>query len=313
MRSACLCSSFTLFTHHRFSIHWYLAVICEPGHTLEPPLPLSQSQLSNARMTRRQKQKERASANSETLTEVSLEGLNSVVHATRGELEVDTSSADATRATTPSMAISEEVDDVAITVFDKSCSITAAEFVSSEVQVRDSSPNLVHPPSDSMDVDVDTSVTYVVPVPTCEVGEVPEPSTSKPSSGVPANQFYGTVHESRDTQPVVMEDNEDSGEDQQQEAEVDDMLAVTQSPTSDLPPQYVPSSKLKSVLLICGRHLARTYIFTLDSLGTRHPQAIKVLKEYLKSEAKDKRNFDEVRAAVGKQVQVCHLLTSSTK
>jgi len=274
------------------NIHWYFAIIYDPGHTLEPPLLLSQ--LSNTRMTRGRKQKqESAEANPETRTEVSRERSSPAAHVIEVEPEVDTSSMDATRATTPSTTRDEEMeemDGVAIIDFDKSCSITAVSepvsTASPEIQIRDSSPNLVHPPSDTMDVDADTYVANVVPNPTCEIAGVLEPLTSKSSSGIPADHFYASKPKPGDVKSVVIMDNEDSGEDQQQEAEVDDMLAVTQPPTRDLPPQ--------------------TYIFTLDSLGTRHPQAIKVLKHYLASEAKDKRNFDEaeVRDAVGKQVQV---------
>ena len=158
---------------------------------------------------------------------------------TEVEPEVDTSSMGATRATTPSMTGVDEMDDVAIIDFDKSCSITAVSepvsTTSSEIQIRDSSPNLVHPPSDSMDVDVDISVTDIAPNSTHKIAEVLEPSTSKPWSSIPANRFYG----SPGVKPVVIMDSEDSGEDQQQEAEVDDMLAETQSPAMDWSPQYV--------------------------------------------------------------------------
>ncbi|KAG6377143.1 hypothetical protein JVT61DRAFT_1195 [Boletus reticuloceps] len=270
------------------NIHWYLAIIYEPGHTLEPPLLLSQ--LSGARMTRTRKQKQqRPKAHSGSFTEIPLERLSPAAHVTEEDPEADTSSMDATRATTPSTTENQEMDDVAITIFDRSCSITAGSqpvfTTSSEVQMRDPSPNLVHPPSDSMDVDADTSVTDPVPNTTLQVAEVQEPPTSKQSSGIPVSRFYGSISKQGNPEPVVIADNEDSGEDQQQEAEVDDMLAVTQYSTGDLP-------------------AAQTYIFTLDSLGTRHPQAIKVLKQYLEREAKDKYNFDEVRVAVGKQVQV---------
>ncbi|KAG8214645.1 hypothetical protein J3R82DRAFT_9723 [Butyriboletus roseoflavus] len=231
------------------NIHWYLAIICEPGHTLEAPfLP--------ARMTRKRRQKQIA----------------------KGKPEANPFLMDAARATTPSTVGNEELRDVAITVSDNTEAVSAA---SSDEQIRDSSPlvtpELIYPPSDSMDVDTDISVTSAVSNTICE-------TTSKPSSGIPASQFYRSMPKSGDVKPVVVVDNEDSGEDQQQEAEVDNMLAVTQSSSGDLPPQ--------------------TYIFTLDSLGTRHPQAIKVLRQYLTSEAKDKRNYDEVRDAVGKQVQV---------
>lgn len=48
-----------------------------------------------------------------------------------------------------------------------------------------------------------------------------------------------------------------------------------------------------------------TWIFTLDSLGSRHPQAQKVLRYWLKAEAKDKQQLDEVRLAEVKLAQVC--------
>lgn len=239
-----------------YSIHWYFAIIYEPGHTLEPPL--LPSQLSNTRMTRKRKQKqESATANPETLTEVSRERSSPAAHMTEVELEVDTSSMDATRATTPSTTRDEDmedVNDVAIIDFGKSCSITAVSEpvspTSSEIQIRDSSPNLVHPPSDIMDVDADPRVADVILNPTCEVAEVLEPLTSNPSSGMPADHFYASKPKPGDEKPVVIMDNEDSGEDQQQEAEVDDMLAVTQSPTGDLLPQYVALWQVEFNILI---------------------------------------------------------------
>lgn len=204
------------------SIHWYLAVIYEPGHTLEPPLPVSHS--LNARVARKRKQtQERAETNpaaavvsEPALTELSLMRSHFCTQGPEGGPEADTSSMDATRATTPSTTRSEEM------IVDKSCSITVeSEPVSDS---RDSSPNLAYPSSDSMDVDADVAV-----------AEVPDPSTSKPT---PASRFYGSIPKSGEGESAVLADNEDSGEDQQQEAEVNDMLAVTQSSTGDWPAQY---------------------------------------------------------------------------
>ncbi|TFK73611.1 cysteine proteinase [Pluteus cervinus] len=48
----------------------------------------------------------------------------------------------------------------------------------------------------------------------------------------------------------------------------------------------------------------KTYIFTLDSLGSAHPKAIKVLSKYLGLEAKDKLNVEKYSDAVGKQAHV---------
>ncbi|KAG5646528.1 hypothetical protein DXG03_003295 [Asterophora parasitica] len=47
-----------------------------------------------------------------------------------------------------------------------------------------------------------------------------------------------------------------------------------------------------------------TYIFTFDSLGSRHPQAIKQLSRYLKKEAEDKMKRMDTSDPVGKQALV---------
>lgn len=226
-----------------YSIHWYLAVIYKPGHTLEPPLPPAHS--LNPRETRNRKQvQERAETNLDTvavsdpaLTEASLQRSHFSVQAPEGEPEADTSSMDATRVTTPSTTRDEEI------VIDKSCSITVGSEpvsgTSSEIRIRDSSLDLEYPPSDNMDVDVDISIIDVVPNPICEIAEVPDASTSKPSSGIPGSQFYGSVPKPGEAKTVITTENEDSGEDQRQEAEVDDMLAITQSSTGDYPTRYV--------------------------------------------------------------------------
>jgi len=66
-------------------------------------------------------------------------------------------------------------------------------------------------------------------------------------------------------------------------------------------------SRSKSFFL--GRYdywlvFGRTYVFTFDSLGGRHPQAVKKLASYLKMEAKDKKNIDETGVVLGKTALV---------
>jgi len=58
------------------------------------------------------------------------------------------------------------------------------------------------------------------------------------------------------------------------------------------------------VVAIIDLQFGRTYIFTFDSLGGRHPQAVKKLSGYLKMEAKDKKNIDEAGVALGKAALV---------
>jgi Ulp1 family protease len=50
--------------------------------------------------------------------------------------------------------------------------------------------------------------------------------------------------------------------------------------------------------------LHRTYIFTLDSLGSRHPTVLNNLRKYLKKEAEDKKNIVDTSDAIGKQALV---------
>ncbi|KIK94059.1 hypothetical protein PAXRUDRAFT_828393 [Paxillus rubicundulus Ve08.2h10] len=280
------------------NIHWYLAIIYEPRHTLEPPLPPTSS--PSARTTRkRKKEHEQAQAEGETIVQVDAvpagvepEQSSSTAQTSDKEASADTPNVIATCASTPSMTEDEQMGAVSISAFDQSCSIAPASrsvsVTSSKGGVRAPSlPDLQWPSSDVMDVDVDaTAFDSDINPRSTEITEVRGPSV--PKSGIPVSRFYRSEPEKGKekvvNQPVDIPDSEDGGDDQQQEAEVDGMLTVKQSQAADVPLQ--------------------TYIFTLDSLGTRHPQAIRVLKQYLEREAKDKRNFDEVRDAVGKQVQV---------
>ena len=62
------------------------------------------------------------------------------------------------------------------------------------------------------------------------------------------------------------------------------------------------------MLLFCS-----TYIFTFDSLGGRHPQAIKKLSTYLKMEALDKKKVENTGTVVSKSVPVgSHFIFSGT-
>ena len=56
----------------------------------------------------------------------------------------------------------------------------------------------------------------------------------------------------------------------------------------------------------------RTYIFIMDSLGSKHPQAIKLLQTYLQLEALDKKGVKDPNKAEGKRAQVSIYLISVT-
>lgn len=56
---------------------------------------------------------------------------------------------------------------------------------------------------------------------------------------------------------------------------------------------------VESVALMRSDHLS-TYVFIFDSLGSKHPQAIKTLSMYLQLEAKDKKGNTDTRKPIGK-------------
>ncbi|KAG6330376.1 hypothetical protein ID866_8713 [Astraeus odoratus] len=264
------------------NVHWYLAIIYEPGHTLKPPLTHSPS--ITARATRNRK-KERG----KTDTEAKPTGLRSQVHGpsplSDQEPDRGISPKETTHSRTPSVTQDEEMDDGTAATANLPCGDFSLANPTSKSSARAASTvpsDLAYPTSppreDAMDVDAVEILAERRSPPYLSWSEVPR-------SSVPVSQFYSSsVSKKKEHnvpgEPVVL-DSENEESDRKQEAEVDDMLAVTQPQT-----------------------LAQTYIFTLDSLGSKHVQAIRVLKNYLAREAKDKRGFDEVRDAIGKQVHV---------
>ncbi|THV05195.1 hypothetical protein K435DRAFT_116251 [Dendrothele bispora CBS 962.96] len=68
-------------------------------------------------------------------------------------------------------------------------------------------------------------------------------------------------------------------------------------------PKRTSPKKMKPTFLkeLC---LFRTFICTLDSLGSKHPKAIKTLNRYLQLEAENKKKTTNTSDAVGKLVQV---------
>jgi Ulp1 family protease len=51
-------------------------------------------------------------------------------------------------------------------------------------------------------------------------------------------------------------------------------------------------------------YTSRTYIFTLDSLGLNHYEAVEILTDYLNLEAQHKRKIVKPTAAIGKKALV---------
>ncbi|KAG2151340.1 hypothetical protein DEU56DRAFT_547268 [Suillus clintonianus] len=320
------------------SLHWYLAIIYEPEHTLLPPLPQKEPSLS-------QRGKLRRKTTAEQDVNPAIEPQAAPTHdlpalEARSEPDAEAASLHATCASTPSITQDEDMDDISPVEFSQSCSISnnlpekprrassskpvstrnrstsvsqaSGRLMSVESQdlfLPTSSPRLEPMDVDVTVIDIDlitegTESKDILPSSdastSTHVSEPPSAQSSKPPSrmtGIPPTRFYGSSASNKGKQKAVepafvpdSEEEDERNEDEKNEREVDAMLDVQ----SNLATQTTQTSN----------DPLRTWIFTLDSLGSRHPQAQKVLRYWLQAEAKDKRQYDEVRIAEVKFAQV---------
>jgi hypothetical protein len=104
------------------SLHWYLAIIYEPEHTLQPPLPQKEQSLSQRSKLRRQNV---AELDVHTHTQKELSPTHDIPPAEgHSEPDAEMSSLRATCASTPSITQDEEMDDISPIEFTQSCSIS---------------------------------------------------------------------------------------------------------------------------------------------------------------------------------------------
>ncbi|KAG1748716.1 hypothetical protein EDB19DRAFT_222400 [Suillus lakei] len=318
------------------NLHWYLAIIYEPEHTLLPPLPQKEPSLSQRGKLRR-----KTAAEPDVIPTTETETpptLDLPAPEARSEPDAEAASLHATCASTPSITQDEDMDDISPVEFTQSCSISnhlpeKPHSVSSSkpVSLRNRSASVGKASGRSMSIeaqvdlmlptssprpepmDVDVSVIDIEAIPdgmqsrdnlpssnastSTHVSEPLSALSSKPPSrmtGIPPARFYGPSAKNKGKQKAVettvipdSEDEDERNEDEKHEREVDAML--------DIQPSLANQTSNDPL---------RTWIFTLDSLGSRHPQAQKVLRYWLKAEAKDKRQRDEVRLAEVKLAQV---------
>lgn len=204
------------------SLHWYLAIIYEPGHTLLPPLPPKEVSLSQRGKLRRKNLAE-SDVNPGTEQEL-LPNHDLPPMEGPSEPDVEMASLHATCASTPSITQDEDMDDISPIEFSQSCSISniplekphsssSSKLISMRgrsasvgktsgrsMSVGTRSINEIEstvsgrsPRLDSMDVDVtvidveaDQEATELKEIPTAststEVSDPPSTLSSKPSS-----------------------------------------------------------------------------------------------------------------------------------
>ncbi|KAF7795361.1 hypothetical protein EIP86_006518 [Pleurotus ostreatoroseus] len=292
-------------------LHWYLAIICNPEFVLQPPPPEPAKVASHIR-TRKRK---REDANDDDIG-VDCPPTSSVppeeqVDSTDSSTQGDASEGAVEAMLEPSTVILSQ---------DPADSVPAPTATD-----LDQIPDLQYPisdPPDHMDVDAEVSTkamdvdTYIY----SKDMDVDNAST-RASIGQSSRSASSALSESGDVRilPTMSNVRDDA-------IDVDDVNV--KSSTVPVALFYGTSSKGKgkdkAVLGLAGESdsglqdeeqeiedtmsspIERTYIFTFDSLGGKHPGAVNALKEYLKLEAKDKKGLDisMTSDAIGRQALV---------
>ncbi|KAJ7505111.1 hypothetical protein B0H11DRAFT_1976828 [Mycena galericulata] len=319
------------------NLHWYLAIIYHPEHTLKPPPP------TKSPATRRKAREEPDKSPELVQSKLSLTGRSArppdskASSVTRRSPSEARGSSGTLSPTSNGQAEAEVVDELMIS----SCSITEDDVPAPGTTEKpdtcatdDERDSLFDGPA-PMDVDVDAlEVTGEQRSPPAVSGDPskdddshtesegpsvndpdimeidgpvevdgaadqsmdpidlfahdsPPPTAPPISKAVAPVNFYGSSAKSRgkrkaESPPVETFPPQDASPPEASEDDADDVLVVSDQPC--------------------------TYVFTLDSLGTRHPKVVKVLGQYLKFEAREKRGipWEESSHPVGKMAQVPH-------
>jgi Ulp1 family protease len=129
--------------------------------------------------------------------------------------------------------------------------------------------------------------------------------------GIPPSTFYGTKSQGRgDVNPQLPPVSDNALP--ETEIDEDETMGNPESEPEEVAEYVSLFFQLKKYRSWASRH-PRTYIYTFDSLSSKHPQAVKRLSKYLVMEAHDKRHLDEVtlnepkgmQAIVGIQLVFC--------
>lgn len=177
-------------------------------------------------------------------------------------------------------------DDVLSYASDKADIYTNSNPTEKSPSIMDE--NLDSGPSEVMAVD------DIEPIHVMDLDEDDGPTTLK-LAAIPPSRFYGSI-KAKGKQKAISKTNLRAMDVDKDEG--DDIVVL------DLAPKCVSLFAIPTIPNQCFR----TYIFTLDSLGTRHPRAIAKLAAYLKLEARDKKGIPNASLAQGKMASVCSFL-----
>lgn len=303
------------------SLHWYLAIICNPEYILQPPPP--PPKVGPSVLTRKRKREDAE--------------LVEILDA-RDTPQAPTAD---TRETTPARSrTGDEAEENSVEALLNDCAISPpGEPREASLFKDDPVSGLMYPPSEpdpQMDVDAEShpevvdidsaAATMASTLEEQSVDEGDSPTEDKivgiddtpmevdtanatATKAVPVTRFYSFASKKgkeRAMSPAIPHPSELEHEEVEVEIEKED-APEPESPDTN-PNKYVFSGVSGADLVLI---VTRTWIFTFDSLGSKHPAAANNLALYLQLEAQDKKGIDPANTTLpGKKhalVSLCYI------
>ncbi|KAI0789620.1 hypothetical protein C8Q75DRAFT_144894 [Abortiporus biennis] len=310
-------------------LHWYLAIIVNPQYALDPPIPKPPGPTPNTRKRKRDSAYE-ADENEPSIPEPaeskhrgglpngSTIGLAdnpniSIRMPSPRDEEIPDSEDEFSGPRTQPLDSSGKGEEMEVEVLlERSCSISGPFKVDERDKIP-SSPQLEYPGDEPMDVgergssplsgpDVDMETPNGQDRALCDGsssstffgGATPEspevellPNLPSEGNPAPVASFYASVltKGKEASAPLRERSVDETGQDSENQEQADNDVSTE---ASEEPEAKIP------------------HVFTFDSLGSKHPQAIRVLAQYLQMEARDKQglDIDNTTLATGKQALV---------
>ncbi|TCD69028.1 hypothetical protein EIP91_009091 [Steccherinum ochraceum] len=289
-------------------LHWYLAIICNPEYTLRPPETATAPSTSRPMTRKRKRENEESCQEAGIIEDEDDQGdTESVPTADSAHLADGSSSTTRTASAPPSVSISRqrspsnevipdsepeqepvptqrteekrmderEVEDIldlerTLSIHDETDHRPIAlapedrdvEMVDADAPLG----KLAYPSASPESMQVDLPAEISLPVET--VLRDPASLFDDSSGPVPVESFYATSVSA-------------PGKRKEEDIDLDISISV-ECPEEDEPPIEVLDTDAQ-----------RPFVFTFDSLGSKHPKAANVLSEYLAMEAKDKKGIEQ--------------------
>ncbi|KAF8171968.1 hypothetical protein K438DRAFT_1851990 [Mycena galopus ATCC 62051] len=302
------------------NLHWYLAIIYQPEHTLKPPLP---KKSPSTRRKTRQEAEQSPELDQVTIFQSSKPRLpdsraSSVTRRTPSPAETAASAGDSgTLSPNSNVQAEAEVAEVVDQLRVEACSLDDEE----------PPPETAAGEPEVYDTDGERDSLFDEDIIMADVDEVEVVEGAAPPPEAPPNDSGSHTASEEPVDPEAMMDGDAKSDDP--DRSVDPLLLFSPEP-SPVPTTTVKTTAFYSTAKSRGKRKASspfeipstqegdddevedgqpsTYVFILDSLGGRHARVNTVLGNYLQLEAREKKGIpmDKSRKPIMKQAQVPH-------